>query len=195
VSLEIVVSLLGLAGSLGFFGLMMVLLGRAVNAAQERYRSMSYELERIDGRCEVLEREREQISADNDSRRVRIEQIKEESESLRVETANIISRSNSVFYIFNDRWTIADEEWIIPVRNLAMFGRSLHRQVIESWSEGRSYVVWAPKIDIALRQVENRFPVTGGYLIGAPVASPLRLATKWTYKTPSKTPPPPDPVD
>ncbi len=179
---DVVLSLIGLAGSLAFFGLMAVVFGRAVTAAQERFRTLEYELERMEARCETLERELEQITADNDSREVRIDQIKEETESLREQTNNIISRANSIFYIFNDRWTSADDEFLVPVRNLAMFGRSLHRQVIESWSEGRSYIVWAPRLDVALRQVETRFPVTGGYLVGAAISSPLKLAPKWNYK-------------
>jgi hypothetical protein len=188
---DVFVSLFGLALSLSFFGFMAVVFGRAVTAAQERYRGLEYELERITARCEVLERELEQITADNDSREVRIDQIKQETEALRAQTSNIISRANSVFYIFNERWTSADEEFLVPVRNLAMFGRSLHRSVIQSWSEGRSYIVWAPRLDVALRQVETRFPVSGGYLIGAAIVSPLKLAPKWNYKSGKEPPPEP----
>jgi len=178
-----VLGLVGLTLALLFFIGMCILLGRAVMRAQGGIRALSEEIERVEARVTLIRKQKIDFIADIEVRRVRVDQIVQEVKKLRDATTGLINKAEMVFYILSDRWTVADEEWIVPVRNLAMFGRSLHRNVIETWSEGRNYVVWAPRMDIVMRQVETKFPPTGGYLIGAPVPSPLKLALKWQAET------------
>jgi len=175
-------SLVGVLLSLVFFALMAIALGRAITQAQARLRSIQYEIERFTSRCEISERECETVEAETDSGRLRAEQAQTESNTMRDRTNNIIVKAQSVYYVFADRWTVADEEFIVPVRNTSMHGRALHRQVVQSWIDGRSLVVWAPRAEMALRQIEKRYPVAAGNVIGSPIASPLRLAPRWAYK-------------
>jgi DNA repair exonuclease SbcCD ATPase subunit len=175
-------TLIGVLLSLVFFALMAISLGRAITQAQARLGSIQYEIERFTARCEIFERECEAVEAETDSGKLRVEQAQSESNTMRDRTNNIIAKAQSVYYVFADRWTVADEEFIVPVRNTAMTGRALHKQVVQSWIDGRSLVVWAPRAEMALRQIEKRYPVAAGNVIGSPIASPLRLAPRWAYK-------------
>jgi hypothetical protein len=175
-------TLVGVLLSLVFFALMAISLGRAITQAQARLRSIQYEIERFTSRCEISERECEAVEAEADSGRLRAEQAQTESDKMRERTNNIITKAQSIYYVFADRWTVADEEFIVPVRNTAMHGRALHRHVVQSWIDGRSLVVWAPRAEMALRQIEKRYPTAAGNVIGSPIASPLRLAPRWAYK-------------
>lgn len=182
-TVELIFGLIGVVLGLSFFFTMLLLFGRAVRRAQGQIDLLRHETERMAAQVKVLEQQRLQLVADNEARRQRAGMVAKDIAILRDQTVGVIKKAQQVYYILSDRWTTADEEWIVPIRNLTMFGRSFHRDVIESWSEGRSYVVWAPRSEIAMRQVETKFPASGGYLVGAPVPSPLKFATKWAIKT------------
>lgn len=180
---DMILGLAGLTLALIFFVAMIYLFGRAVLRAQGGIRVLHEQIESANARLQIFKKQKADLAAEVEARRARVAAVIQDTKELRESTTGLINKAQMVYYILSDRWTSADEEWIVPVRNLAMFGRSLHRSVIESWSEGRNYVVWAPRQDIVLRQVETKFPVTGGYLIGAPIPSPLKLALKWQSET------------
>ena len=184
-SFDLILGLFGLTLALIFFVGMSALFGRAIVKAQSGVRVLNERIEAASAHLQIIKKQKSDMLADIEARRARVAQVIQETADLRDQTTGLILKAQMIYYVLSDRWTIADEEWIVPVRNLAMFGRSLHRGVIESWSEGRNYIVWAPRHDIVLRQVETKFPPTGGYLIGAPVPSPLKLALKWQSETTS----------
>ena len=182
-TIDTILGLFGLTLALTFFVGMVYLFGRAVVRAQSGIRLLNEQIESANARLSITKKLKADTIADLEARRARVANVMKDSKELRDQTTGLINKAQMVYYILADRWTSADEEWIVPVRNLAMFGRSLHRGVIESWSEGRNYIVWAPRQEIVLRQVETKYPASGGYLIGVPVPSPLKLALKWQSET------------
>lgn len=88
----------------------------------------------------------------------------EETEN-RLHTA--LARNNRM-YILDDRRTPADSGWVVRVANHDYAGRvnpNLERFALESWRQGRRFLVWALDEHKARDKVTARYPDHKGFVI------------------------------
>ena len=182
-NLQVAVGFGGMLVALLFLVGALLIFGRVVRKLSLEFRQLKDDVERIDMRYEQLEKKLKEIFSTIEQRIVQLNQMAADIKVLKEDAVNLIKKAEMPFYVYSDRWTTADTEFLIAVENTAMAGRPINRWSVKSWMEGRTYVVWAPNAEIALRNVQVRFSVSAGYVVGAPVSSPLGLAVIWEVET------------
>ena len=176
---EMIYGFVGILIALIYFVGALLLCARGIRRASLHTREVREDVERMDMRYVQLEKHLEIALATIEVRKGRLTQIAQDLATLREETTSLIMRNEAPIYLLSDRWTMADTEFLVTITNGSMVGRPVQKFTIQSWADGRTYVVWAPNTDIAARLVEARFAAGGGYEAGAMIASPLNLAKRW----------------
>jgi cell division protein FtsL len=179
VNYDLLYGFIGIIVSLLFFVGSLLLCARGIRRASLHVRQLKLDVERLDMRYAQLEKQFELAKNTVEARRARLEQIAKDLTTMREETTSLINRAEAPIYVLQDRWTPADSEFLVTVRNASVVGRPIQKLSIRTWTEGRTYVVWAPNAEIASRLIEQRFPPSSSYEMGAIIASPLALAKRW----------------
>ena len=170
------VSLLFLVGSLLIFG-------RVFRKLHLEFRQLKDDVERIDMRYEQLEKKLKEIFSTIAQRILQLNQMAADIRVLKEDGVDLIKKAELPFYVYSDRWTTADTEFLVAVENPGMGGRPINKWSAKSWREGRTYIVWAPNSEIAMRNIQVRFSSTAGFVVGAPISSPLKLGVMWDLAT------------
>lgn len=170
------VALLFLVGSLLIFG-------RVFRRLQLEFRQLKDDVERIDMRYEQLEKRLKETFSAIEQRILQLNQMVADIKTMKEDSMNLIKKAETPIFVYSDRWTTADSEFLIAVENSAMAARPINKWAAKSWMEGRTYLVWAPNSEIAMRNLQIRFSVAAGYEVGTPVPSPLGLGVLWDLAT------------
>lgn len=178
-NLTIAFGFVGILMSLVFLLGSLLLFARSFRRVTLGFRLLQEAVQRSELRLEQLEKQIELTRNNIMACGGKLKQIADDINVMKEETTSLLVKADATFFLLSDRWTTADSEFLAPVRNPGMLGRPIHRSVIDSWTIGRTYVVWAPTAEIAMRHLETRFPVAGGFIIGDVVPSPLNLGERW----------------
>ena len=178
-NLQIAIAFGGMMVALLFLFGALMLFGRVARRLHLEFRKLKDDVERIDLRYEQLQKKLKEIFESGEQRIKQMNQMVEDVRLLKEDTANLIKKAELPFFLYSDRWTTADTEFLVAIENSSMTGRPLNKWAIGSWLSGRTYVVWAPNAEIALRNVQVKFSPTAGFIVNQPITSPLGFGALW----------------
>ncbi len=155
--------------------LLVVTYGAAVAFMFRLSRVFTGHHERMEGlrqNITVFEQENVRLEEYAGRRQAEIDDVKREIEELEGKIKALEEaigpdrmKSRPRIYLANDRRSPSDQEYLIKVSNDRMLAATRPEAYRNTWSGGRTYVLWASSLEAARNNADGRFPGGSHYMV------------------------------